>query len=94
MAFIMLRIDFTIGSPEDVLADICKSAEQEGIQVAHVAGVLGPYDVAATVYYEDDEALRRLVMGAFQKKRAGMHTLTMPSITGMVYPAIGSAMPA
>jgi class 3 adenylate cyclase len=87
LAFVMLRIDPSQATPQVVLSDLCRSAEQEGIQVRHVAGVLGPYDVAATVYYDNDSALRSLVMGSFQEKRAVKDTLTIPSIEGMVYSA-------
>ncbi len=88
LAFVMLRIDPAFASPESVLADLCRSAEQDGIRVRHVGGVLGPYDIAATVHYDDDEALRSLVMEKFQRNRAVRHTLTIPSIRGMVYPKV------
>jgi class 3 adenylate cyclase len=88
IAFVLLRIDPQISSPETVLSELCRSTEQGGIQVRHVAGVLGPYDIAATVHYDDDLALRTLVMDNFQGRRAVRDTLTIPGIKGMVHAQI------
>jgi class 3 adenylate cyclase/DNA-binding Lrp family transcriptional regulator len=86
LAFVMLRINPAQASAEFILAELCNAAEEDGIQIRHVAGVLGPYDIVATVHYEDDAALRNLVMERFQQRSGVQHTLTIPSIRGMVYP--------
>jgi class 3 adenylate cyclase len=86
LAFVMLRINPAHASPEFILNELCSAAAEDGIQIRHVAGVLGPYDIVATVHYEDDAALRNLVMERFQQRSGVQHTLTIPSIRGMVYP--------
>ena len=86
LAFIMLTIDSSQQSPATILSNIRSTAEDDKIKINHVAGVLGPYDIAATVRYDDEDELKHIVMEYFQKNRAVKHTLTMPSITGMVHP--------
>jgi uncharacterized protein with GYD domain len=86
LAFVMLRVS-SQARVENALNYVAGFSEsKEGAQVWHAAGVLGSYDIATMVGYEDDLALTTLVMEHLQGRSGITDTLTIPTIAGMVYP--------
>jgi DNA-binding Lrp family transcriptional regulator len=84
LAFVMLRV----GPRADVTNAIEEvfATSNDDARVWHVAGVLGSYDIATMIGYEDDAALTQLVMNRLQTLHGIIDTLTIPTIAGMVYP--------
>lgn len=70
------------GSPIRPILSEIEKMNVRGTSIIHYAGLLGRYDVAITLQYENDLALSELVMAEIQG-HFDSETSTMPAIRGM-----------